>query len=47
MQTFDGEIEKLVRAGAISLTTALLYASNPGNLRVRLFDIPDDAPAAT
>jgi twitching motility protein PilT len=47
MQTFDSEIEKLVRAGTISLTTALLYASNAGNLRVRLFDIADEAPAAT
>src|SRR3954464_4723012 len=47
MQTFDSEIEKLVRAGTISLATGLRYASNPGNLRVRLFDIADDAPAAT
>ena len=40
MQTFDGEIEKLVRAGVISMPTALLYASNAGNLQVQLFDIP-------
>jgi twitching motility protein PilT len=40
MQTFDGEIEKLVRAGVISLPTALLYASNAGNLQVKLFDVP-------
>ena len=46
MQHFDGEIEKLVRAGTISFTTGLLYASNAGNLRVRLFDIADEAPAS-
>src|SRR4051812_28829840 len=45
MQTFDSEIEKLVRAGTISLATGLRYASNAGNLRVRLFDIADEAPA--
>jgi twitching motility protein PilT len=38
MQTFDGELERLVRAGVVSLDTALLYASNAGNLRVQLFD---------
>jgi twitching motility protein PilT len=40
MQYFDGEIEKLVRAGAISMATALLYATNPGNLQVQLADMP-------
>ncbi|MGE0704171.1 MAG: type IV pilus twitching motility protein PilT [Vicinamibacterales bacterium] len=45
MQHFDGEIEKLVRAGTISFKTGLLYATNPGNLRVQLADVaePDDA----
>ena len=47
MQTFDGEIEKMVRAGNISLATGLLYATNAGNLRVRLFDVADDEPAIT
>ena len=47
MQTFDGEIEKLVRAGNISITTGLLYATNAGNLRVRLFDVADDEPTIT
>ncbi len=42
MQYFDGELEKLVRAGAISLSTALLYATNSGNLRVALADVPDE-----
>ena len=42
MQYFDGEIEKLVRAGVISLTTAMLYATNAGNLRVQMADVPDE-----
>jgi twitching motility protein PilT len=42
MQYFDGELEKLVRAGTISLSTALLYATNPGNLKVALADVPDE-----
>jgi len=49
MQTFDGEIEKLVRSGEISLETALLYSTNAGNLRVQLFDVPlaSEAPEIT
>lgn len=42
MQYFDGELEKLVRAGTISISTALLYATNPGNLKVALADVPDE-----
>jgi twitching motility protein PilT len=42
MQYFDGELEKLVRAGTISLATAYLYATNEGNLRVQLADVSDD-----
>jgi twitching motility protein PilT len=42
MQTFDGELEKLVRAGTIPMATAMLYATNPGNLRVQLSDVPGD-----
>ena len=42
MQYFDGELEKLVRAGTISLSTALLYATNAGNLKVALADVPDE-----
>jgi twitching motility protein PilT len=42
MQYFDGELEKLVRAGTISMNTALLYATNPGNLKVALADVPDE-----
>ena len=42
MQHFDGELEKLVRAGTITLKVAYLYATNPGNLRIQLADVPDD-----
>jgi twitching motility protein PilT len=42
MQYFDGELERLVRAGTISHTTALLYATNAGDLRVQLADVPPD-----
>ena len=39
MQHFDGEIEKLVRAGVIDINTGLAYATNPGNLRLLLTDM--------
>ena len=43
MQHFDGEIEKLVRAGVdLARRPALLYATNAGNLRVLLADVADD-----
>jgi twitching motility protein PilT len=42
MQHFDGEIEKLVRDGIITQKTAYLFATNPGNLRVALADLPGD-----
>jgi twitching motility protein PilT len=38
MQTFDGEIEKMIRAGTISREDGLAYASNYGNLLLRLAD---------
>jgi twitching motility protein PilT len=41
MQYFDGEIEKLVRDKSITLATGLLFATNPGNLRVQLADVVD------
>lgn len=43
MQHFDGELEKLVRAGVLPLATAFAHATNPGNLRVQLADVPDAA----
>jgi twitching motility protein PilT len=42
MQHFDGELERLVRAGTITHQTAYLFATNPGNLRVALTDLPDE-----
>jgi twitching motility protein PilT len=41
MQYFDGELERLVRAGTITPSTAYLYATNAGNLRVAIADVPD------
>jgi twitching motility protein PilT len=42
MQHFDGELERLVREGVITVNTALLYATNAGNLRVQIADVPND-----
>ena len=39
MQTFDGVLEKLIREGVIKREDALSYASNPGNLMLRLSDM--------
>src|SRR5713101_4524299 len=38
MQTFDGELEKLLRAGIIDFDTALGYSTNPGNFRLEVAD---------
>ena len=46
MQHFDGEIEKLIRAGMIDYDTAMAYATNPGNLRLLLSDLLGEAAAA-
>jgi twitching motility protein PilT len=47
MQYFDGEIEKLIRAGVVALDAGLAYATNPGNLRLELSDITpaEEGPA--
>ena len=39
MQTFDGEIEKLVRNGVVTKEDGLAYASNSGNLLLRLGEL--------
>jgi len=39
MQHFDGEIEKLIRAGVIDIETGLSYSTNPGNLALELADL--------
>jgi twitching motility protein PilT len=36
MQTFDGVLEKMIRAGVVNKEDALAYASNAGNLLLRL-----------
>ena len=46
MQHFDGEIEKLVREGIISYATGMAYATNAGNLRILLADVPSDDEAS-
>jgi twitching motility protein PilT len=46
MQHFDGEFERLVREGIITFETAMLYATNPGNLRVQLADLPTSDSAS-
>ena len=39
MQHFDGEIERLIREGIVSLDVGLAYATNSGNLRLELSDL--------
>jgi twitching motility protein PilT len=39
MQEFDGVLEAMVNAGAISMDTALTYATNRNNLSLRLSDV--------
>jgi len=48
MQDFDGELERMLRAGLIDLEACLSYASNPGNLRLQISDFKesDVEPAA-
>lgn len=50
MQTFDGVIESMVRNGTLTQETAMPYATNMGNLQLRLGDLGGttlvEAPAA-
>jgi len=39
MQTFDTVIEKMIRAGTVSRDDGLAYASNYGNLLLKLSDL--------
>ncbi len=41
MQHFDGEIEKMVRNGVVSLETGFGFATNAGNLRLELADFSE------
>jgi twitching motility protein PilT len=43
MQHFDAHIETLMREGTIDLAVGLMYATNPGNLRLAVADILDPA----
>src|ERR1700694_2605976 len=43
MQTFDGEIEKLVRSGVVSKQDGLAYSSNSNNLLLRLGELGGDS----
>src|SRR5258708_35052486 len=42
MQHFDGEIEKLIRAGIVDFETGLTYSTNAGNLRLEMADFLDE-----
>ncbi len=51
MQHFEGEIDKLIRAGTIDYDTGMGYATNAGNLRLEMADFTPppatDAPDVT
>ena len=44
MQYFDGEIEKMIRAGTITMDVGLGFSSNAGNLRLELADYTEPKP---
>jgi len=44
MQHFDGEIEKLIRAGIVDFEVGMTYSSNAGNLRLEIADFLDQRP---
>jgi twitching motility protein PilT len=44
MQTFDGVIEQLIRSGVLAQETAMPYATNTGNLLLRLGELGGGAP---
>lgn len=46
MQTFDGELEKLVRAGILDVESAITYSTNAGNLRLLLADLSEESAKA-
>jgi twitching motility protein PilT len=45
MQTFDGDIERLIRDGTLDMETGLAYATNPGNLQLDMSDLKLEAEA--
>jgi twitching motility protein PilT len=42
MQHFDGEIEKLIRAGIVDFDIAMSFATNAGNLRLEMADYQEE-----
>ena len=42
MQHFDGEIERLIRAGTISIDVGMNYATNANNMRLELADFIEE-----
>ncbi len=42
MQTFDGEIEKMIREGVVDMDTGLAYSTNPGNLQLEMADLAQE-----
>src|SRR5467141_4439477 len=46
MQHFDGELEKVLRAGIIDFDTALGYSTNPGNFRLEVADFLESSGSA-
>jgi twitching motility protein PilT len=44
MQHFDGEIDKLIRAGIVDFETGITYSTNAGNLRLEMADFLDERP---
>jgi twitching motility protein PilT len=47
MQTFDGDIERLIRNGTLDMETGLAYATNPGNLQLDMSDLRLEAESAS
>jgi len=45
MQTFDGQIEKLIKSGIVTKEDGLTYASNQGNMLLRLGEFGHSGPA--
>ena len=45
MQHFDGEIEKLIRAGVVEFETGMAYSTNAGNLRLEMADYAENTQA--
>ena len=47
MQYFDGEIDKLIRAGIVDFETGMTYSTNAGNLRLEMADYSEERANAT